>query len=429
MRSRIRLTPIEPAIAGEQGLRLVQRVRANQEVGHDPDGGRPDRCPEAPPGTAETGTWMGTLHGREHTGEEDEMSQDLDHAKLEQFGGKALDILNKGSVAVMMSVGHRTGLFAAMADLTPATSNQVAEAAGLQERYVREWLGAMVTGGVVEYDPDAATYHLPPEHAAFLTPAAQTNNMANFAQLIPLIGNVEDEVVDCFRNGGGVPYSSYKRCPEVMRELSAPTFDVLLVDKILPLVSGLPESLTRGIDVLEVGCGSGRAVNVMAEAFPKSRFVGYDLLDEHIDTARAEAGERGLSNARFDVRDVATLEPAGYYDLVMAFDTVHDQAQPAALLDQVAAALKPGGQFLMWDVAASSHLHKNADHLLGPFLYAVSCMHCMTVSLARDGEGLGAMWGQEKAQEMLAAAGLEELQIHRIEEDPVNCCYIATKTP
>ena len=351
----------------------------------------------------------------------------LDQTKLEEFGGRALDILNKASLAVMMSVGHRTGLFETMATLPPSTIHEIAGAAGLQERYVREWLGAMVTGHIVDHDRDAATYSLPPEHAAFLTPAAQTNNIANFAQLIPLIGSVEDEIVECFRRGGGVPYSSYKRFPEVMRELSAPTFDFLLVDKILPLVSGLVDSLVNGIDVLEVGCGSGRAINVMAKAFPNSRFVGYDLIPEQIDTANAEAADQGLSNVRFEVKDVSTLEQTGHFDMVMAFDTVHDQAKPAALLDQVAAALKDGGTFLMWDVAASSHLHNNADHLLGPFLYSVSCMHCMAVSLSQDGEGLGAMWGQEKAEEMLAAAGLKDVQVHRIEEDPINCCYVATK--
>ena len=180
--------------------------------------------------------------------------------------------------------------------------------------------------------------------------------------------------------------------------------------------------------MLEVGCGTGRAINVMAKAFPNSRFVGYDLIPEQIDTASAEAADWGLSNVRFEVKDVSTLEESGHFDLVMAFDTVHDQARPVALLNQVAAALKDAGTFLMWDVAASSHLHNNTDHLLGPFLYSVSCMHCMTVSLAQDGEGLGAMWGQEKAEEMLAAAGLEGLQVHRIEEDPINCCYVATKT-
>jgi hypothetical protein len=122
-----------------------------------------------------------------------------------------------------------------------------------------------------------------------------------------------------------------------------------------------------------------------------------------------------------------TFRPSSRRNIVTAFDTVHDQAKPAALLGHVAAALKRGGTFLMWDVAASSDLHNNRDHLLGPFLYAVSCMHCMTVSLSQNGEGLGAMWGQERAKQMLATAGLVGTQVHRIDEDPVNCCYVATK--
>jgi 2-polyprenyl-3-methyl-5-hydroxy-6-metoxy-1,4-benzoquinol methylase len=357
------------------------------------------------------------------------MASELDPAKLEAFGARALDILNKAGVAVMISVGHRTGLFEVLATLPPSTSAEIAAAAHLQERYVREWLAAMVTGGVIEHVPETGTYQLPAEHAAFLTKAAATNNIASFAQIIPLICNVEDDVVACFEHGGGVPYSAYRRFPEVMRELSAPVFDTLLVDKILPLAPGLVASLTAGADVLEVGCGSGHAVNVMARAFPNSRFVGYDLIAEQIASARQEATAWGLANARFDVHDVARLDEREHYDLVMAFDTVHDQARPAALLDEVAAALKPGGTFLMWDVGASSHLHNNKDHLLGPLLYATSCMHCMTVSLAQGGEGLGAMWGEEKARAMLAAAGLAGTQVYKLEEDPVNSCYIAIKTP
>jgi SAM-dependent methyltransferase len=355
------------------------------------------------------------------------MSQDLNQEKLQAFGGQALDILNKGAVAVMMSLGHRTGLFDAMADLPSADAGTIAKTAGLNERYVREWLGAMVTGKVVEHDAQAGTFSLPPEHAAFLTRAAQTNNIASFAQLIPLISLVEDEIVGCFRAGGGVPYSAFKRFPEVMRELSAPTVETLLVQKILPLQPGLVDSLTRGIDVLEVGCGSGHAVNVMAKAFPASRFVGYDLLPAQIETATAEAAAWGLANARFEVRDVATLPQKNHFDLITAFDTVHDQAQPAALLGQVASALKQGGTFLMWDIGAASDLHNNRDHLLGSFLYGVSCMHCMTVSLAQQGEGLGAMWGREKAEQMLAAAGLVVTAVRQIDEDPMNSCFLSMK--
>lgn len=351
----------------------------------------------------------------------------LNPSKMEEFGALMLGILNKAGTALMLSVGHRTGLFDTMAGLAPSTAGQIADAAGLKERYVREWLGAVVTGGVVEHDPERGTYHLPPEHAAFLTRAAQTNNMASFAQILPILGSVEDGIVACFRQGGGVPYSSFKRFPEVMREMSAPTFDTLLIDKMLPLAPGLVNALQQGIDVLEVGCGCGRATNVMAKAFPNSRFIGYDLLPDQIAVARAESASWGLSNVQFETRDVATLADKEHFGLVLAFDTVHDQARPAELLTHIAASLKPGGVFLMWDVGASSDLHKNMDHMLGPFMYAVSCMHCMTVSLSQNGVGLGAMWGREKAGEMLEAAGFSGTQVHSLEEDPVNCCYITYK--
>ena len=356
------------------------------------------------------------------------MAPELNRAKMEAFGGQALDILNKGSLAVMMSLGHRTGLFDAMAALPPSTSQQIADSTNLNERYIREWLGAMVTGKIVDYDSARATYHLPREHAAFLTRAAETNNVASFAQLIPLISNVEDPIVDCFRRGGGVPYSAFHRFAEVMRELSAPTCDTLLVQKILPLAPGLVEALRRGIDVLEVGCGSGQALNVMAKAFPQSRFTGYDLLPDQIAAAQAQAAERGIANVRFAVQDVAVMPHDGGYDLITAFDTVHDQAHPGTLLGHIAAALKPGGTFLMWDINASSDLHANRDHLLGPFLYGVSCMHCMTVSLSQDGEGLGAVWGRQKAIAMLTAAGFSAIEVHEIEEDPINSCYVAQKS-
>src|SRR4029450_4203046 len=172
----------------------------------------------------------------------------------------------------------------------------------------------------------ATRRELPGHGAARLCPALAPGIYEiafSFAQVIPLISNVEDDVVACFQHGGGVPYSSYKRFPEVMRELSTPTFDTLLVDKILPLVPGLVESLRQGIDVLEVGCGSGRAINVMARGFRGSRVFGYDLIREQIVAANAEAAAWGLSNARFEVKDVSTLDEKAHYDLVTAFDTVH----------------------------------------------------------------------------------------------------------
>src|ERR671910_2322118 len=134
---------------------------------------------------------------------------DLDQAKAEAFAERMVGVLNEGAIALMTSIGHRTGLFDAMAGLPPSTSEQIGSAAGLNERYVREWLGAMVVGGIVEHDPQEDTYHLPPEHAAFLTRAASPDNIAVSAQFISVMGAVEDEIVEVFRQGGGVPYSAF----------------------------------------------------------------------------------------------------------------------------------------------------------------------------------------------------------------------------
>lgn len=350
-----------------------------------------------------------------------------DHTKAESFANHMLDILNHGALALMTSIGHRTGLLDAMAELPPSTSEQIARASGLQERYVREWLGAMVTGRIVEYDPVAHTYYLPPEHAASLTRAATPNNMAMFMQYIPLLGAVEDGIVECFRHGGGVPYAAFPRFQHVMAEESSQTVAAALVDAILPVVPGLLEALGTGIEVLDVGCGRGHALNLMAKAFPRSRFTGYDFSKEGVAAGKAEAQTLGLSNVRFAVKDVATIDEVGRYGLITAFDAIHDQAKPRAVLEGVATALRTDGVFLMQDIGASSHVHKNLDHPMGPILYTISCMHCMTVSLALNGEGLGAMWGEEQAYQLLTEAGFTHVEVKRLPHDIQNSYFVATK--
>lgn len=210
------------------------------------------------------------------------MTQTFDTTKAESFAGRMLDVLNSSAIALMTSIGHRTELFDTMAELPPSTSQQIADAAGLKERYVREWLGAMVTGRLVNYDPINKTYCLPAEHAAFLTRAVASDNIAVFAQFIPLLGTVEERIIDCFYKGGGVPYSEFKRFHAVMAEDSGQSTVPALFGRILPLIPGVTEALQQGIDVLDVGCGSGRALNTMAEAFPNSRFTGYDFSGEAI---------------------------------------------------------------------------------------------------------------------------------------------------
>jgi 2-polyprenyl-3-methyl-5-hydroxy-6-metoxy-1,4-benzoquinol methylase len=355
-------------------------------------------------------------------------TRELDQAKSEAFAERMIGILNDAALALVTSIGHRTGLFDVMADLPPSTSQQIAEAANLNERYVREWLGAMVVGRIVEHDPEDGTYYLPQEHAAWLTRAASPNNIAVTAQFIPVLGMVEDGIVESFKHGGGLPYSAFPRFHEVMAEDSGQTVVAALADHILPLVPGLIERLEEGIDVLDVGCGSGRALNLMARTFPSSRFSGYDFSEEAIARARAEAQEHGTTNVRFELKDAAALDEKASYDLITTFDAVHDQADPAAVLKGIADALREDGVYLMQDIAGSSHAHKNMNHPIGPLLYTVSTMHCMSVSLSQGGEGLGTMWGEEKAREMLEEAGFKEVEVKQLPHDFMNSYYIVTKS-
>ena len=349
----------------------------------------------------------------------------IDASPTNGFADRVLGILNDGAIALMLSLGHRAGLFDAMARLDFATSAEIAEEAGLVERYVREWLGAMVTARIVELCAERATYRLPAEHAEVLTRRSRGLNLACTAQWLPLLGSVEDRVLACFERGGGVPSSAFERFHQVMSELSDQTVVAALHGAILPLVPGGVEALERGLDVLDIGCGRGRALNELAAAHPRSRFTGYDLSVDAIASARAEARERGLANATFEVRDVSDLGARGAFDLVTAFDAVHDLARPAAALAAVAAALRPDGFFLMQDVAGTSHVDRDASLPLAPLLYSMSCLHCTTVSLAAGGAGLGAMWGQETAQRMLAAAGFGQIEVHSLPHDPINLYFLA----
>ena len=344
-----------------------------------------------------------------------------------QFADRIIGVIDSASVAILLSIGHQTGLLDMLAGLPPATSAQIADAAGLNERYVREWLGGVVAAQIVDYDPAAQTYSLPRHHAAVLTRAAGPDNLARVAQFIPLLGEVEQKIIDCFRTGGGLPYSDYPRFHTLMAEESGEVFDAALIDVILPLAEGLPERLRTGADVADIGCGSGHAVNLMAQAFPASRFTGIDFSDEGLAAGRAEAQRLGLGNANFVAHDVAELDITETYDVITVFDAIHDQAQPARVLGNIYRALRPGGTFLMVDIKASSRLEDNIGIPMAPYLYTVSTMHCMSVSLGLDGAGLGTVWGRQLATSMLADAGFTDVAITEIESDPINFYYIARK--
>ena len=351
----------------------------------------------------------------------------FDAGRAAAFADRMVQNLNGGALMLMVSIGHRTGLFDTMAGLPAAGVDTIAAAAGLNGRYVREWLGAMTVGGIVEHDPAAATYRLPAEHAAALTRAFPTDNLATYGQFIGLLGTVEDDILDCFRHGGGVPYDRFHRFHEVMAEDSGQTVLPALESHVLPLVPGLRGRLERGIRVLDVGCGRGRALLLLAGLFPNSHFVGSDLSAEATAWARDEALRLGLGNVAFETRDLSDFDRSAQpraFDLVTTFDAIHDQKDPLAVLRGIRRTLKDDGVYIAQDIRGSGHHHGDLDHPLGPLLYTVSCMHCMTVSLAQGGAGLGAMWGRATAERHFAEAGFGSVEVNELDHDVQNYWYV-----
>jgi len=347
---------------------------------------------------------------------------EFDKAKAKAFTQLMVRHLEGAAVSIMMEVGRRVGLFETMATMGTATSAEIAAKAGLSERYVREWLAAMVCGGVVEYAAGERTYRLPREHAAGLT-GPSSRNLTGMAEMFPLMSRVIPEVTEAFRTGRGVPYSAYQ--PDftgLMDRRSRPRYDELLFSAYLAKPDGLLSRLEAGIRVADVGCGTGHCIALMARRFPKSTFVGYDISDDGIAAARAAA--QGLANASFVVQDICRLEASAPFDLVTAFDAIHDQADPAGVLRRIRAILAPDGLFVMVDVWASSELADNVGVPMAPYLYTMSTMHCMSVSLAGGGPGLGTGWGHQVATAMLRDAGFTDVKLFE-RVDPANSLYVA----
>jgi SAM-dependent methyltransferase len=351
---------------------------------------------------------------------------EFDKQRAKAFAGTMTQIMNGGALSLMCSIGHRTGLFDTMSTMASATVDEIATAAELHPRYVREWLSAMTMGGIVDHDEEADTFHLPAEHAGLLTRAAGPLNLTTFCQYIGLLGEVEDDVVHAFQNGGGVPYDKYPKFTGLMAESSGQRYHRTLIDQVVPLLGGT-EPFESGIDVADVGCGSGLALAILGEAFPASRFVGYDFGEEGVAAARARAAQAGLTNVEFEVRDAAELGETDRFDLVTTFDAIHDQSRPRDVLAGINQALRPGGTYLCVEPKASSCLHENHELPMAPLVYTISTMHCMTVSMAYGGPGLGTAWGEQMAIEWLGDAGFVEVESTGIRDDRSNAYYLSKK--
>lgn len=350
------------------------------------------------------------------------MKQPLDPARVQAFSRTMMNIYTGGMLMFLIDIGHRTGLFEAAAQ-GPATSTELAARADLHERYVREWLSAMACAGIFRYDPATRAFTLPPEHALLLS-GHSSRNLAPQAGFVASLGRQVPDVVRCFREGGGVPYAAYRpEFTERMDDMWRRIFDEQLLTGFLPVVPGLTERLIAGIRVADIGCGTGHALNLMARAYPASTFVGYDIAEDAIARAREEAAAMRLTNASFAVLDVAWLPAVPPFDLITAFDAIHDQRDPATVLRRVREALAPGGVFFVVDFKFASDLEGNLPNPFAALYYGISLLHCMTVSLAEGGAGLGTVWGVELARRMLTEAGFASVEVFDSPR-PQNCIYV-----
>jgi ubiquinone/menaquinone biosynthesis C-methylase UbiE len=354
------------------------------------------------------------------------------------FSEKMIDILNYGAINLAMAIGYRTGLFDVMDEFdSPQTIDKISQAAGLNSRYVTEWLGVMTTAEITELSliENAETrYFLPKNWGDLLTRRAGNSNLGVYTQEIPLLTRCAmAAVIDGFNTGEGISYDHYPKFQVFMSQLANAKHRQVLVNTFLPSVDNgrIIQQLESGIQVCDLGCAEGVAVILMAEAFPKSHFVGIDISPEVIDEARRKARQQKIENLDFLVLDAADLkskrEMKGLFDYVTAFDAIHDQTRPLDVLRGVNHILTPNGRFSMVDIAANSNLADNMTHPMGPFLYTVSLMHCMPVGLVGGGTGLGMMWGREKAVEMLRDAQFQTVQVLEMPDDPFNLHFFCSK--
>lgn len=354
--------------------------------------------------------------------------------KTKQFSQKLCDILNYGALNTAMGIGYASGAFEALATFdAPVPCESIALQSALDERYLQEWLGVMVTGGIVEVTEEDGfeLYFLPKEYVPLLTRSGGNDNLGVYTQEIPLLTQCGlNEIVSGMQTGEGVGYEQYQPFYAFMEELANAKHEQVLVDTFLPSVQNgaIVERLKLGIHVCDIGCADGLVLHLMAEAFPNSTFVGFDIAEASIQKAQKRAEVLGLKNVQFTLQDAgAEVVEAEQFDYIMAFDVIHDQTRPFEALKNIQLMLKPDGVFSMVDIAASSSVSQNKDHPMGAFLYTVSLMHCMPVGLVNNGMGLGMMWGKEQALELCSVAGFSSVEVHDIPEDAFNSHYLCYK--
>ena len=347
----------------------------------------------------------------------------VDQEKVHDFVGKVLTDTSSMTTTILAALGDRLGLFKTLAAHGPATSADLAKAANINERYAREWLGGMVSAGYVRYDPATRRFVLPPEHIPVLAQEGGPMYFGGAHQMLLGTLGVLDQLTTAFRQGGGVPQAAYNEDWWAgMERFTAGWFENLLLQEWIPAMPRVRSALERGADVADIGCNRGRALIKLARAFPRSRFVGYDVFEPAIRSANDRAAAAGLADRiRFDHRDVSK-GLSEQFDIITTFDVIHDAVDPLGILRAIRQALRPGGSYVCLDINCSHKLEENVGPL-GALFHGFSVLYCMTTSLSRGGAGLGTLGLPESKLNELATEA-QFVSVRRVPLDnPFNNLY------
>ncbi|PXF41672.1 Trans-aconitate 2-methyltransferase [Gracilariopsis chorda] len=361
----------------------------------------------------------------------------LDTDKAEYFGARLLAYLNSGAVAMLISMGHKLGLFEAMAKLPAVTSVELAQTTELHERYVREWVAAMYVGGILDLEEERNSkqqdnrYSLPRGHAAFLTWRRGPENVAVLMQYISILSSFEDRTMECFRSGKGISNSEFGELKAIMAADSAQTIASSLIGWILPLGKYMiVQDLRAGIDVVDVVCGNGTNLMTMAKEFPKSWFTGYDTNPALIAAAKEAAEKEKLQKVRFKCSQVTDSSESSAYDLVTCFGSLVETGDVKNVVRGIYQALRRGGTFLLQDVASNSDVRANRSHPAGCLLYSISLMFSLPTTIDKTGREEDAekvMWDNDVALSIIRDVGFKCDGMKRLSDDNCNAFFFCTR--
>lgn len=334
----------------------------------------------------------------------------MDRTAVWEFMERFVEMAAGAATLFTLAVADRSGLLEALADGQPHTVDDLVGAAGLDRRYTEEILFQLTAARVVDHDPSTRSFLLPAERGAVVADDSSPYAMTGWLDMLPTAAEFVDQVAHAARRGGGVASDAYpERMVHAVDRANAPSMRILLTRRWLPAMPDVVERVRAGGRVADIGCGSGAAAIAMATAYPNATVVGYDVDRRAIDTARRRALEAGLDNVSFEERGAEALPVQPGFDLVTAFDVVHDLADPEGVLRRIRDALAPDGAFLMMEPALSADIDDNIDPRSALF-YGVSVMYCMTQSLAAGGPGLGTGWGWQRAEEMSRRVGFARFE-------------------